>query len=168
MNLRYSASAQSIESVLSFLSSRPYWDSPNPSHAGQCVPPSPVPRVSTLAWGRGGGGSQLQRGDRHCGTLGIYVLCGLRYESHELHSYTLRYGQSPSSLQLKQRTSRHSKGDQVYWQPKKMPLYERPEAEFLAVIGTKVLRVSFLPFTVTSLQILLPSPSEPKWFETDL
>ncbi len=27
----------------------------------------------TLARGRGGGGSQFGRGDRHCGTLGIYV-----------------------------------------------------------------------------------------------
>ncbi len=107
-----------IDRVLSFLSSSPYWDSPTPSHAGECVPPPPpppAPGVSTLAWGRGGGGSQFQRGDRHCGTLGVYVLCGLRYESHELHNYTLRYGQSPASLQLKQRTSRHSKGDQVYY-----------------------------------------------------
>ncbi len=31
----------------------------------------------TLACDRGGGrGSEFQRGDIHCGTLGIYVLCG--------------------------------------------------------------------------------------------
>ncbi len=29
----------------------------------------------TLACGKGGGGSQFGRGDRHYGTLGIYVLC---------------------------------------------------------------------------------------------
>ncbi len=30
-------------------------------------------RGDTFACGRGGGGSQFGRGDRHCGTLGIYV-----------------------------------------------------------------------------------------------
>jgi hypothetical protein len=27
-----------VDKVLSFLSSRPNWDSPTPSHAGECVP----------------------------------------------------------------------------------------------------------------------------------
>ncbi len=48
---------------------------------GNPPPPHPQARLSppgqdTLACGRGGGGSQFRRGDRHCGTLGIYVLCG--------------------------------------------------------------------------------------------
>jgi hypothetical protein len=34
--------------------------------------PSPGGR-GTLACGRGGGGSQIQRGDIHCGTLGIHI-----------------------------------------------------------------------------------------------
>ncbi len=39
-------------------------------------PPPPVPgERGTLACGRGGRGSQFQRGDRHCGTLRIFVLC---------------------------------------------------------------------------------------------
>jgi hypothetical protein len=33
----------------------------------------------TLACGRGGGGSQFRRGDRHCGILGIYVFCEKEY-----------------------------------------------------------------------------------------
>jgi hypothetical protein len=50
-------------------------------------PPLPHPQASvslfrfrgdTLACGRGGGGGpNLWRGERHCGTLGKYVLCGL-------------------------------------------------------------------------------------------
>ncbi len=67
-----------VDRVLSFLSSRPNWDSPTPSHAGECVPPSLVPGgggEGTLASRRGSGRSQFQRGDIHCGTLVIYVLC---------------------------------------------------------------------------------------------
>ncbi len=37
-------------------------------HAGECVSPLLVP-------GGGGEGSQFARGDRHCGTVGIYALC---------------------------------------------------------------------------------------------
>ncbi len=59
--------------VLSFFSSRQNWDSPNPSHAGECAPLL-VP----------GGGAHLlarERGGRvpvpTCGTLyTVYVLCG--------------------------------------------------------------------------------------------
>ncbi len=71
--------AQSGPSAMLF-SSRRNWDSPNPSFAGE-VPP---PRV----WGEGHtrwreareglGESQFRRGDVHCGTLYIYVLCGLQ------------------------------------------------------------------------------------------
>ncbi len=46
--------------MLSLFSSHPNWDSP--------------PRQ--IACRRGGGESQFGRGDRHCGSLGIYVLCG--------------------------------------------------------------------------------------------
>jgi hypothetical protein len=35
-----------------------------------------VPGGATLACGRGGGKSQFGRGDRHCGSIGRYVLCG--------------------------------------------------------------------------------------------
>jgi hypothetical protein len=45
------------------------------------------------------------------------------------------------------------------------------EAEFLDVIGTKVLRVAPLLFTITSNRIYPPGPPPPleqKWFETGL
>jgi hypothetical protein len=54
--------------------------------AGECAPP-PLVRGEgyTLTCGRGcGGGCQFGRGDRHCGTLGKEVLCGLVHE--RLHS----------------------------------------------------------------------------------
>jgi hypothetical protein len=40
----------------SFFSSRPNWDSPTPSHAGECVPPLWFRGGGyyTIAWGRGG------------------------------------------------------------------------------------------------------------------
>jgi hypothetical protein len=68
-----------VDRVLSFLSSRQNsnWDSPTPSHAGQCAPPPLlVPKGSTLAYMRGGweGGTNY---NRHCSTLGICVLSGL-------------------------------------------------------------------------------------------
>jgi hypothetical protein len=57
---------------------------PTPSHAGKCVPPPP-PLVPD---GGGGGpgptsegerswGVPIERGDRHCGNLGIYHICTL-------------------------------------------------------------------------------------------
>ncbi len=61
-----------VNRMLGFFSSRPNWDSPTPSPAGECV-------LSPLV--QGGkhrlreGGSHLRRGYRHCGTLGIYVIC---------------------------------------------------------------------------------------------
>ncbi len=64
--------------MLGFFTSHLNWDSPTPSPGGEYVP-SP--------FGSGGGGhnrmlergwgSQFGRGDRHCGTLGIYVLCDM-------------------------------------------------------------------------------------------
>ncbi len=46
--------------VLNFLSSRPHWDSPTPSPAGECVPPPLVQVGYTLACGRVGGGVPIQ------------------------------------------------------------------------------------------------------------
>ena len=69
-----------VDRVLSFFSSLPNWDSPTPSPASECVPPP-------FGWGGGGGYTHSlagqgvlevpipTRGHRHCGTLGIYVLC---------------------------------------------------------------------------------------------
>ncbi len=65
--------------VLSFISSRRNWDSPNPSAAGECAPPPPPVLgggIHSLAR-EGLGESQCRRGDIHCGTLYIYVLCDL-------------------------------------------------------------------------------------------
>ncbi len=71
--------AHRVGRVLSFFSSRRNRDCPNPSPAGECAP---LPRF----WGRGTvhslareglGESQFRRGDIHCGTLYIYVLCGM-------------------------------------------------------------------------------------------
>jgi hypothetical protein len=74
-----------VDRVLGFLSSRPNWDSPTPSPAGKCVPPSfgSGGLEYTLACGRrsGGGGSQFRRGYTCTvhGTLGIYVLYTTEY-----------------------------------------------------------------------------------------
>jgi hypothetical protein len=57
-----------VDRVLRFFSNRPNWDSPIPSPAGECAP--------RLVAGEGGG-SQFRRGDRHCSSLDIYVLCGV-------------------------------------------------------------------------------------------
>jgi hypothetical protein len=61
--------------LLSFFFSRRNWDIPTPSPAGECVSPLWLGGGGTLAKGRGGGVSLFERGDRHCGTLGINVLC---------------------------------------------------------------------------------------------
>jgi hypothetical protein len=52
----YDSRRHRVDRVLSFFSSRPNWDSPNPSHAGECVPPLWFMGGGyyTLAWGRGG------------------------------------------------------------------------------------------------------------------
>ncbi len=64
-----------VERLLILFSSRPNLDSPTPSPAGACVPPLFPGGIHSLA--RRGGGSQFGRGDRHYGSIGIYVLCGL-------------------------------------------------------------------------------------------
>ncbi len=73
--------AQSRQSGRLFLQSSEM-GSPTPSPAGECVPHS-------FGGGGGGGGggthslagegvgeSPFRRGDRHCGILGLFVLCG--------------------------------------------------------------------------------------------
>jgi hypothetical protein len=68
-----------IDRVLGIFSSRPNWDSPTPHLQAS---------LSPLLWFTGGGGvhtrlreracmvrSQFRRGDRLCGSLGIYELC---------------------------------------------------------------------------------------------
>ncbi len=68
--------------VLSFFSSRWYWDSPNPSPAGECAPPPLVPGGVAHSLAREGvGESQFRRGDTHvhCGTLYMYVHCAVIY-----------------------------------------------------------------------------------------
>jgi hypothetical protein len=63
--------------VLSFFSSRRNWDAPNPSPAGECAHP-PVRWGGAHSLAREGlGESEFRRGDIHCGTLYIYVICGL-------------------------------------------------------------------------------------------
>jgi hypothetical protein len=66
-----------VDRVLSFFSSHWNWDSPTPSHAGECAPPPFGSRGVThsLAEEREGEDYQFGRGDRHCGTLRINVLC---------------------------------------------------------------------------------------------
>jgi hypothetical protein len=61
-----------IDRVLSFFSSRPNWDSPSPSHAGECcIPPSLVPGGHT--WYRERGWGVPVRTRRH-------TLCYSRYK----------------------------------------------------------------------------------------
>jgi hypothetical protein len=66
--------------VLSFFSSRRHWDFPNPSPASECAPlPHPTPALGGGAHSlarEGLGEPQFRRGEIHCGTLYIYVLCG--------------------------------------------------------------------------------------------
>jgi hypothetical protein len=93
-----------VDRVISFFSSRPIWDSPTPSHAGECVMCAKEMGctslfrsgggrwVGTLTCGRGDGKSQFRRGDIDCGTLYIYVLCGLNQVEISLqnsHAYFL-------------------------------------------------------------------------------
>jgi hypothetical protein len=73
-------SPQSIDRVLSLFSSRPNWD--------------PPPR--RIACRRGGGESQFGRGDRHCGSLGIYVLCG----TASLENLSNKFGKNPRNLRV--------------------------------------------------------------------
>jgi hypothetical protein len=70
--------ARSRHRVLGFFSSRPNRDPPPPTLTRRrvCPPPPFGSGGDTFACGRGGG-SQFGRGERHCGTLGINVLCVL-------------------------------------------------------------------------------------------
>ncbi len=51
---------------------------PSPHTQASVYPPPPLwfGEAVTLAYGREGGRSKFRRGDRHCGTLDINVLCG--------------------------------------------------------------------------------------------
>ncbi len=61
-----------IDRIQRVLSSRPNWDYPTPSHAGECVPHSlgVGEGVAHSLAGEGGGGPNSNEGtDRHCGIL---------------------------------------------------------------------------------------------------
>jgi hypothetical protein len=76
-----------VDRVLGFFSSRPNWDSPTPSPPDECAAPPGFrgsDTVQSLA-GESVGGSQFGRGDSHCGTLGIYVLCDAKYSCKSFH-----------------------------------------------------------------------------------
>jgi hypothetical protein len=76
------AQAQSRQSAKLFLQSSEL-RLPHPSAAGACAPPPLVPGGrGTPASGKGVGESQFQRGDIHCGTLYLYVLCGHKVYEH--------------------------------------------------------------------------------------
>jgi hypothetical protein len=82
--------SQSRQSAKLF-SSRRNWDSPNPSPAGECAPPL-VPEGGAHSLEREGAGeSQFQRGDVHCGTLYIYVLCGWDCKAKGLNAPLFRF-----------------------------------------------------------------------------
>jgi hypothetical protein len=60
---------------------------PPPLTRTRVLPPPPPPlwfqgRGDTLAGGRGGGGNQFARRDRHSGTLGTYSIILLRWNPH--------------------------------------------------------------------------------------
>jgi hypothetical protein len=63
--IRIGLNTQSRQSARLFLQSSEL-GSPTPSPGGECVPPRLVP---------GEGGTNSYEGTRHCGFLGIYVLC---------------------------------------------------------------------------------------------
>jgi hypothetical protein len=69
-----------LHRVLSFFSSRPNWDSPPPHTQAIVYPPPPGSGGATPLRERGGG-SQFPRGDRHCGSLDIYVFSGAHRRS---------------------------------------------------------------------------------------
>jgi hypothetical protein len=94
--------------VLSFFSSRQNWDSPNPLPAGESAPPPLIPRGGAHSLARKGvGESQFRRGDIHCGTLYMYVLCALLPRHfHEIPCLGLVHSRSDAGKQrYKQMTS---------------------------------------------------------------
>ncbi len=74
-------SSHRVDTVLSFLSRRPNWDSPTPSHAGECVTPPPPPfgsveeGIHSLAGEVVGGGVPIPTRGQTL-SVGLYVLCG--------------------------------------------------------------------------------------------
>ncbi len=79
----YDRMGHRVDTMLGFFFSHPNWDSPTHSPPCECEPPPPPA-------GEGSGMSQFRRGDKHCGTLGIYVLCCMDYEHYltELNIYS--------------------------------------------------------------------------------
>jgi hypothetical protein len=62
--------------VLGLFFSRPNWNFPTPSRAGECVSPfGSGGGTHSLAEEGVGGGYQFRRRDRYRGNLEIYVLC---------------------------------------------------------------------------------------------
>ncbi len=89
--------------LLRFFSSRPNWDSPTPTHGGECVPHPPLVLFfwgggSTLACGRGGGGVPI----RTKGHTLWYSLCILwRWLLLYINLFIDREISSPHSLNSK-------------------------------------------------------------------
>ncbi len=65
----YTSSAHRVGRVLSFFSCRRNWDSPIPSTAGECAPPTFGSGGPHSLAGEGVGESQFRPGDIHCDTL---------------------------------------------------------------------------------------------------
>jgi hypothetical protein len=69
--------SQSRQSTRLLLQSSDLGQLPPPHPQANTSPPFGSGGVTHFLAGEGGvGGSQFARGDRHCGTLGIFVLCG--------------------------------------------------------------------------------------------
>ncbi len=74
--LQYMYYTHRVGRVLSFFSSRRNWDSPTPRPLASVPSPPLLGGEGHTHWReRGVGESQFRRGDIHCGTLYIYVLC---------------------------------------------------------------------------------------------
>jgi hypothetical protein len=88
--------AQSIQSARLFL--QPSELEPPPPHPQVSLSPLLVQRGGHTPLREKGGGSQFRRGNRHCGYLGMYVLCGddpwislYRFFLHRLSKVPLHY-----------------------------------------------------------------------------
>jgi hypothetical protein len=93
---------------------------PPPPHPQESVPPHPLVAGEghTRLWERGwGGGSQFGRGDRLCGTLGIYVQCTWTLclgRKNNIIRWTMgRMGEDCGGEGQPQRPYRQRKGAQV-------------------------------------------------------
>ncbi len=110
--------------MLSFFSSHWNWDSPTPSPPGECAPP-PLVRgggANSLA-GDGLGGSQFQRGNIRCGTLGIYATHILHFP-HMNVSFVICQSLRAKTLYMPQATCVH-----VAWRTTRRLLAAPPRTE---------------------------------------